>query len=101
MSEKKSTKKVEKTSANNTPTQEELQSVQERLFVLTPAVQQSIDILIQCANIAQRGGLLSLQDASYANQAVTVMEQFLPQPAPAPEEVKLEATEEENNAVNA
>jgi hypothetical protein len=97
MAEKKNKKNVEQ----QAPTQEELQNAQERLFVLTPAVEQSIDILIQCANIAQRGGLLSLQDATYANQAVMTMAQFLPQPTPAPEDVKLEAAEEENNAVNA
>lgn len=94
MAEKKNKKNVEQQAQN----QEELQ---DRVFVLTPAVQQSIDILIQCANIAQRGGLLSLQDASYANQAVMTMAQFLPQPEPTEEDVKLEATEEENNSVNA
>lgn len=94
MAEKKNKKNVEQQAQK----QEELQ---DRVFVLTPAVQQSIDILIQCANIAQRGGLLSLQDASYANQAVMTMAQFLPQPEPTEEDVKLEATEEENNSVNA
>ena len=94
MAEKKNKKNAEQQAQN----QEELQ---DRVFVLTPAVQQSIDILIQCANIAQRGGLLSLQDASYANQAVMTMAQFLPQPEPTEEDVKLEATEEENNSVNA
>ena len=94
MAEKKNKKNVEQQAQN----QEEMQ---DRVFVLTPAVQQSIDILIQCANIAQRGGLLSLQDASYANQAVMTMAQFLPQPEPTEEDVKLEATEEENNSVNA
>ena len=47
---------------------------------LTNDVLQSIDILIQCANIAQKGGLLSLQDASYANHAVNTLGQFLPKP---------------------
>lgn len=47
---------------------------------LTTDILQSIDILIQCANIAQKGGLLSLQDASYANQAVNILGQFLPKP---------------------
>lgn len=93
MAEKKNKKNVEQ--------QAQKEEMQDRVFVLTPAVQQSIDILIQCANIAQRGGLLSLQDASYANQAVMTMAQFLPQPEPTEEDVKLEATEEENNSVNA
>ena len=47
---------------------------------LTPDIEQSIDILIQCANIAQKGGLLSLQDATYANQAVNMLAQYLPKP---------------------
>lgn len=58
---------------------------------LTTDVLQSIDILIQCANIAQKGGLLSLQDASYANQAVNILGQFLPKP---------EVEEPENNVGN-
>lgn len=52
---------------------------------LTGEVMQAISILIQCANIAHKGGLLSLQDASYANHAVNTLSQFLPAP-PQPEE---------------
>lgn len=60
---------------------------------LTNDVMQSIDVLIQCANIAQKGGLLSLQDASYVNQAVNILSQFIP--APQVEEPVAENNEED------
>ena len=95
MSEKKN-KKIEGTLNN-----EETKNVKDRLFVLTQDVVQSIDVLIQCANLAQKAGLLTLQDAAYANQAVLVLGQYLPQIQPTQiEEPKLEEALKENNEEN-
>jgi hypothetical protein len=60
-------------------------------------INQSVEVVKQVVAMAQKGGLLTLQDAVIVSQALQVLETSIVAPAPTPvEEVKAEVVSEKS-----
>ena len=59
--------------------EEIIETVQTPQVYITPEMSQSIDVLIQAAEMGQKAGVYSLQDAVLIGNAVNILNQFRPQ----------------------
>lgn len=63
----------------NKKNEEIIETVQTPQVYITPEMSQSIDVLIQAAEMGQKAGVYSLQDAVLIGNAVNILNQFRPQ----------------------